>query len=99
MNSLYNYIKAYINNQPIENYGDDTTSNSIMGLTIGVFLFILLISLIIEIWAIVVLIKYWKNLPSWAQVLGIIGVLPFLPGGPIITLIVVYVAKTVNSKQ
>lgn len=102
MDSLYNYIKeyennkhlikAYLNNQPIENYGDD--SSTIMGVSIGIFLFILLASFIIWIWALVVLIKYWKMLPDWAKVLGIIGVLPILPGGgPIITLIAVYIGK------
>ena len=101
MDSLYNYIKeyennkdlikAYLNNQPIENYGDD--SSTIMGVSIGIFLFILLASIIIWIWALVVLIKYWKMLPDWAKVLGIIGVLPILPGGPIMTLIAVYIGK------
>ena len=101
MDSLYNYIKeyennkdlikAYLNNQPIENYGDD--SSTIMGFSIGIFLFILLASIILWIWALVVLIKYWKMLPDWAKVLGIIGVLPILPGGPIMTLIAVYIGK------
>jgi len=109
MHSLYNYIKeyennkhlikAYLTNQLIENYGDDNgddngnNTGSIMGFSIGIFIFILLASLAIWIWAVIVLVKYWKMLPDWGKVLGLIGVLPVLPGGPIMTLIVVYVGK------
>ena len=41
----------------------------------------------------VILVKYWSQLPSWAKVLGIIGVLPIIPGGQILTIIVVYISK------
>ena len=107
MHSLYNYlleyennkdlIKAYLSNQHIENYTEDKQHvddvTTIMGFGIGIFLFMLLISLILWIWAVVILVKYWNQLPSWAKVLGLIGVLPILPGGPIMTLIVVYIGK------
>jgi hypothetical protein len=55
------------------------------------FLFVVIIAL--WVWAIVVLIKNWKQLPPWAKTLGVIGLVPGLPGGPIMTLIVVYIGK------
>jgi hypothetical protein len=96
-------IKAYLSNKSIENYAPTTDQvdlnksmnnvTTILGFGVGIFILIFLISLGIWIWAVVVLIKYRKELPGWAQVLGIIGVLPILPGGPILTLIAVYVGK------
>lgn len=68
------------------------TTNKVMGLYINVFIAILLISIIIWIWALVITIKHWDNLPDWARVLCVIGLLPVLPGGPIITLVVAYIA-------
>jgi len=101
MHSLYNYlveyknnkdlIKAYLSNQHIENY--TSGDNTILGFSIGIFLLLLLITFAIWIWAVVILVKYWNKLPDWAKVLGLIGVLPVLPGGPIMTLIVVYIGK------
>ena len=96
-------IKAYLSNKAIENY---TTSDNndlgkavgkattLLGFSIGIFIFMFLISLAIWIWAVVILVKYWNQLPSWAQVLGVIGVLPILPGGPILTIIAVYIGKS-----
>ena len=101
MHSLYNYlvayeenkplIHAYLQNQHVEHLHD--SDNTVLGFGIGIFLIILLISIALWIWAIVALVKYWKVLPSWAQVLGVIGLLPIFPGGPILTLIVVYIGK------
>jgi hypothetical protein len=92
-------IDAYIKRQSVENYNGDgidptTTDGSILGLSIGFFLLLLLVSIGIWIWAIVVLIKYWNQLPDWAKVLGVLGVIPAVPLGPVVTLICVYVAKT-----
>jgi hypothetical protein len=40
------------------------------------------------------LISNWDNLPRWAQFVGLIGVLPVIKGfGPIVTMIVVMIAK------
>ena len=83
-------IDAYLHGQPIENYSDD---NKIMGLEIGLFIVLLLIGIFIWIWSIVVLVKYWKILPDWAKVIGVLGVIPAVPIGPIVTLIVVYITK------
>ncbi len=96
-------IDAYIKRQSVENYNGDggdgidptitTTDGTILGVSIGIFLLLLLVSIAIWIWAIVVLIKYWNQLPDWAKVLGVLGVIPAVPLGPVVTLICVYIAK------
>jgi hypothetical protein len=58
---------------------------------------ILLFALALWIWAIVILVKYWKVLPEWAKVVGILGVLPVVPIGPIVTIVVVYIGKSGHS--
>ena len=109
MNSLSTYIKEYKNNKSlidsylknnsIEEYkhkNDDSDLKpvgTILGMGIGLFLFFLLLVVGLWIWAIVVLIKYWTKLPTWAKALGVIGLVPGLPGGPVLTLIVVYIGK------
>lgn len=96
-------IDAYIKRQSVENFNGDggdgfdpdpSTGGTILGLSIGFFLLLLLVSIGIWIWAIVVLIKYWNRLPDWAKVLGVLGLIPAVPLGPVVTLICVYVAKT-----
>ncbi len=97
-------IKAYMSNKHIENY-DPTpapvdlnkvvnNATTILGFGIGMFIIMFLITLAIWIFAIVILVRYWKELPSWAQVLGVIGVLPILPVGPVLTIIAVYIGKS-----
>lgn len=83
-------IEAYLKNQSVE--GSNDTVNVIAGLSIGMFLTLIMLGIAIWVWAIVVTIKYWNQLPVWAQILAIIGLLTGV-GGPIMTLIVVYVGK------
>ena len=45
------------------------------------------------IWGILITIKYWGELPTWAKVLAILGII--LYGGPF-TVIVVYIGRSVN---
>jgi hypothetical protein len=90
-------IHAYYKNDTIENYTvasttDDLKNTQILGLSSAMFSLVFLISLAIFIWAVFVTIKFWKVLPLWAQVLAIIGLVTGF-GGPIMTLIVVYLAK------
>jgi len=76
-------------NQPGEKELDDD-GTKILGLSVGVFVVILVINLILFIIALVLLMKNWKNLPSWAQVVSLICL---LIGMPVITIIIVLVAK------
>ena len=54
-------------------------------------IFLLLLTIVIWAYALYILIKYWDNLPSWAKVIGIIGLCSNgMVGGPFITLMAVY---------
>ena len=89
-------IEATLKNQPVEGFIKirDTDGNLVTtGAGFGIFFIILLLlSLFIWIWALMVLIRYWDILPDWAKIVGLLSILGPL-GGPIVTLIVVYVAK------
>ena len=86
-------IHAKLKGETIEGYTDSGDTAKILGLSVIPFLIVLLISLVIWIWALVATVKYWNQLPEWAKVISILGILPILPGGPIVTLVVVYIAK------
>lgn len=89
-------IEAYIRGDTVECYTDDDDSSgegkALFGFSIGLGLMILLTSLAIFVWAVVVTIKYWNQLPQWSKVLAIVGLVTGI-GGPVMTLIVVYVGK------
>ena len=91
-NDNKNLINAYLNNKSIEGY-TDSDSKTISGVSIGIFIFILLIVITLWIWGLVVTIKYWDFIPTWAKVLALIGLLTGI-GGPALTLIVVYISKS-----
>ena len=62
----------------------------------GVLSLVLLILLaVVVVWfvALYLLIKNWNRIPVWAKVIGIIGLIPQIPGGPILTIIVVLASK------
>ena len=89
-------IEAALKKQPIEGFvkirdanGDAVTTSVGFGIFIVI---LLLLSLFIWIWALMVLIRYWDILPDWAKIVGLLSILGVL-GGPIVTLIVVYVVK------
>jgi hypothetical protein len=75
-----------VNSRPLNNDGAT-------GATAAIFGVVLLFALVLWIWAIVMLVKYWEVLPEWAKVVGILGVLPIVPVGPIVTIVVVYIGK------
>ena len=109
--SLYDYIKEYnihkdeihshLQNKSVEHYiehyeDDDNVSRGIFGWSVGVFMVILLVNLALWIWALVITIKHWPVLPDWAKVICVLGLLPILPFGPVITLVTAYVAKKIR---
>lgn len=83
-------IQAYLKNKSIEGVDDD--SSKVMGMKVAAFLVLLLVSMVVWIWALVSLFKYWVILPDWAKVVGLLSLLGVL-GGPVVTLIVVYISK------
>jgi hypothetical protein len=94
-------IEAYLKCESIEGFqaetdGKDKKDNDdpeISGFAIGVFLTFFVILLAFWIWALVATIKFWDFLPTWAKVLALIGLLTGI-GGPLLTLIAVYVGKS-----
>lgn len=66
----------------------------------GTLIFVLLLSLIIWIYALCILIKYWEKLPPWAKILGVIGLCSNgMVGGPFITLMAVYFGNMEENKN
>lgn len=64
-------------------------ADSYLGMSLAVFLTLYLITLAIWIWALVYLIQNFQNLQTWAKIVGILFLIPSIPFGPIVTLIVV----------
>jgi len=99
-------IQAYLKEHPIEHFDPLNPSNlidsdndakqvedmdkKILGMTMGVFVVVLVINITLLIIGVVLLIIHWENLPSWAQVVSLICL---LIGMPVITIIIVLVAK------
>ena len=75
-----------------ENYNEDQASQASQVISGYFTILLLLLFMIIAlwVWSLYALIHYWNNIPTWAKVIGVICVIPIIPFGPIITLIVVY---------
>ncbi len=101
-------INAYIKNHPIELYTDkcDCTESSIsddckvecatiLGLSVGVFVIVAIITFIIWAIAIYVLVKNAKNMPPWAIILCVFLLVfgGWFPMSPIIVIILASVIK------
>ena len=84
-------IQAYLQNKSVEGFNPNS-DDTIMGMAISIFLITFIIVVGIWIWALVITIKYWKVIPPWAQVIAIIGLVSGV-GGPVATIIAVYVGK------
>lgn len=97
--SLQNIVKEYKNNLEIskENLDSETDSKTDFKtdsktsnvLPVGLFVTLLIIATVIYIWAIVLLIKHWNKLNDVSKIIGLFGVLPNVPIGPIMTIVVV----------
>jgi hypothetical protein len=59
----------------------------------GIAIFIVVVWTALWIWNLVAIIHFWNVLPVWAQVIGILGLVPSVGLGNIIALVVIYVAK------
>lgn len=89
-------IHAFVTGQCVECYGDNNEDDkTIMGLGIGLFLVIFVIALGIWIWALVALLKNWNYLSDVAKILAVLALMGIL-GGPVVTLIIVYVMRKGN---
>ena len=96
-------INAYFNNKSIEGYSRDSTdinvnNTAILGMTLELFLVFFIISLVLWICALVLLINNWNIIPDWAKIVGVLGVLPIIPGGPIITIVIILIITKQQSR-
>jgi hypothetical protein len=82
-------VHAYCAGSTVENLKD----SSVMGLTVGVFVVVLIVSLVFWITGIYLLSHYWNSLPMWVKIIGVLGVIPGVPLGPIVTVVLVLVFK------
>ena len=88
-------IHAFATGKCIESYnGNNEDANKILGLSIGLFLIIFAIALAIWIWALVALIQNWNRLSDLVKIIALVTLLGV--GGPVVTLIIVYVMRNGN---
>ena len=84
-------IKDYIQNR--ERFTDNNTDNkdaaAVLGIGVGFFLILFLLSVILFFVSIYLLVVNWDILPNWAKVIGLVSLFFF----PLFTVIVVLVAK------
>ena len=85
-------------------YKASDDSGKAVGITIAAMLVwlipVLIIGLILFIWAAVVLYQNWKTMPDWARVVALLWLfVPALPGGLIVTLVLVYVTRNTRKKK
>jgi len=99
-NNMYKYLsltgtisllKQY-QNKVREGYDDYNEENS-PGIALAIIIPLIILYSTLWVWALVILIKYWKQLPLAAKVFGILGVFPGTPIGPVITIVFVYALK------
>lgn len=73
-----------------ENYRfgySDPSSDLIMGLTPLVFTILFIFVLLLWVYSLYLLVKYWNQLPTWLQVVGIICLL--VPYGSIVSIVLI----------
>ena len=63
---------------------------------LGAVLLMLLLAIVLWFVALYLLVKHWNDLPVWARGLGVIGLIPQVPLGPVITIIVVLAGKNMK---
>jgi len=93
-------IAAYFKNQPVQHYkqkGKCSDEDGVLGLGIGVFMLLFLITLALWITAVYMLVINWNNLEDWAKIIGILGILTSV--GPVVTIIIVLVGKKKGKKN
>jgi len=92
----YPLINAYLKGESVEGYNDYAGGAAIAGMSVGIFLLVIFLTFGLWIWGLIITIKYWKELPVWAQVIAILGLVGFFVG-PLLTIIIVYVGKSVGT--
>ena len=75
---------------------DDTyIYNNKLSFDSGIFILIL----IMYLWAIIYLFRKWKELPDWARIFAVLALINQNIGGPIATLIIIYIVTSSNQTK
>jgi hypothetical protein len=88
--SITSLLKELERRQKVQEGYDEYDYGVSTCLNYTLLIVLLVISITLWVWALVVTIKHWKELPKWVQVLASFGLIPAIPLGPVITLVVVY---------
>ena len=96
-------IREHFKGVPKEGYryrisSDNGDVDTILGLSIEIFMLLLIISFALWAIAIYLLVLNWNDLEDWAKVIAILGII-FGVGGPIVTIVIVLVGKKRKSKN
>jgi energy-coupling factor transporter transmembrane protein EcfT len=95
-NDNQDLIKDYLQNrESFENTADTKNLVSLLGMSIGIFLVIFLVSIVLFFLAIYLLVVNWNNIPTWAKVIGIVSLFFF----PLLTIVVVLIGKKEENKE
>jgi len=81
-------INAYLKGETIE--GMDDGAGKIIGVSIGVFLLVFLLTVGVFLWGLILLITRWNEMEEWACIVGLVCL--FI-GLPVVTIILAYVSK------
>ena len=65
---------------------DSIKDARILGMAIGIFIFVYLLIFIVFAWSLYALIRYWSHIPNWAKVLSILFLFVF----PVFSLAIIY---------
>lgn len=92
-------INSYVSGQNIENFSHNNDRRGMgVGLQVGgmgLQAFVSLCSVITVLWLIGLYLTYtlWNRLPDWGKLLCVFGLVPALPGGPLLTIIIALITK------
>ncbi len=88
-------LQASFQNQPVEHMTPTSSpknSRDYQEPNMMSLFFLFFIGFVIWIWALFVTLKYWNEIPVWARIISLVCLVSGI-GGPIVSIIVVYVAK------
>ena len=99
-NNNKDLIEAYVNKQSIEGYdsrsildNDNNKNILILGMALELFLVVLILHIILWVWAVMLLINNWYAIPFWVKLISIVGIMPFVPYGALVTIILISATK------
>lgn len=95
--------KSILDNNNIKKIRNKLNSNNTTSKTTpkaaGVVLLLLIIIIALYIYALVLLVKNWNKLSNIVRFVGVLGLLPNMPIGPVITIIVVKISLASNNTK